>query len=387
MTRISLKKLIEAGAHFGHQTKRWDPRMEEYIYGAQDGVHVFDLTKTKKMLEEALDAMTKAVSEGETILFLGTKKQAKKKTRQVAEETGMPFVDERWLGGTLTNFGQMKKSIEKLKEMKEGREKGEYKHLTKKERLLIDREIERLERFFGGISSLEEKPEMLFVVDAKREEGAIKEAEKEGVGTVAIVDSNSDPTSVDYPIPMNDDATQAIEYVLELVGEAVKEGKSKKTKEKKKADKKEEKKLVKKLREKTGAPIVRVKEVLEEEGDVKKAEKILKKEGFEKASKRKERETSQGVIETYVHHSGKVASVVELLSETDFVARNKVFRDLAHDLALQIASMGAKDAEDLKKQDFIRDPKKKVGDLVKEAIAKTGENIRIGRVFRIELGE
>lgn len=241
MTKISLKKLIEAGAHFGHQTKRWDPRMEEYIYGAQDGVHVFDLTKTKKMLEEALDAMAKAVSEGKTILFLGTKKQAKKKTRELAEETGMPFVDERWLGGTLTNFGQMKKSIEKLKEMKEGREKGEYKHLTKKERLLIDREIERLERFFGGISSLEEKPDMLFVVDAKREEGAIKEAKKEAVETAAIVDSNSDPTSVDYPIPMNDDATQAIEYVLELVKEAVKEGKSKKAK-KKKEGKKEEKK-------------------------------------------------------------------------------------------------------------------------------------------------
>lgn len=147
-------------------------------------------------------------------------------------------------------------------------------------------------------------------------------------------------------------------------------------------------KLIKELREKTGAPIVRVKEVLEEQdGDVKKSEKILKKEGFEKAAKRKGRETSQGVIETYVHHSGKVASVVELMSETDFVAKNKVFRDLAHNLALQVASMGAKDAEDLKEQDYIKDPKKKVGDLLKEAIAKTGENIRIGRVFRIELGK
>lgn len=147
-------------------------------------------------------------------------------------------------------------------------------------------------------------------------------------------------------------------------------------------------KLIKELREKTGAPIVRVKEVLEEnKGDLKKSEKILKKEGFEKAAKRKERETSQGIIETYVHHSGKVASVVELLTETDFVARNKMFKKLAHDLALQVASMDAKDAEDLKKQDFIRDPKKKIEDLVKEVIAKTGENIRIGRVFRIELGK
>lgn len=146
--------------------------------------------------------------------------------------------------------------------------------------------------------------------------------------------------------------------------------------------------LIRELRKKTGAPIVRVKEVLEEvDGDKKKAEKILKKEGFEKAAKRKRRETSQGLIETYVHHSGKVASVVELLCETDFVARNKIFKTLAHDLALQVASMEAEDAEELKEQEFIKDPEKKVGDLVKEAIAKTGENIRIGRVFRIELGK
>jgi len=146
--------------------------------------------------------------------------------------------------------------------------------------------------------------------------------------------------------------------------------------------------LIKKLREKTGAPVIRVKKVLDEvRGDEKKALKILQKEGFEKAAKRSGRETGQGVIETYVHHSGKVASVVELFCETDFVARNEVFKNLAHDLALQVASMEAKDAEDLKKQDFIKDPSKKVGDLVKEAIAKTGENIRIGRIFRIELGK
>lgn len=243
MTKVSLKKLMETGAHFGHQSRRWDPRMDEYLYGTQDGVHVFDLPKTKEALEEALDAIKKTVSEGKIVLLLGTKKQAKAKVREVAEEVGMPFVDERWLGGTLTNFGQMQKSIKKLEEMKEGREKGEYKHLTKKERLDIDREIERLERFFGGIASLEDKPDMLFVVDAKREEGAVKEAAKEGLETVAIVDSNSDPTSVTYPIPMNDDATQAIEYVLELVKEALEEGKKKKkTADTKKKDKEEKEK-------------------------------------------------------------------------------------------------------------------------------------------------
>jgi elongation factor Ts len=145
---------------------------------------------------------------------------------------------------------------------------------------------------------------------------------------------------------------------------------------------------IRKLREKTGAPMVRVKKVLVEvKGDNQKAEKILKKEGFEKASKRGERETSQGLVETYVHHSGKVASVVELLCETDFVARNKLFRELAHNLTLQVASMGAKDAKELEKQEFIRDPSKKISDLVREVITKTGENIRIGRIFRIELGK
>ena len=145
---------------------------------------------------------------------------------------------------------------------------------------------------------------------------------------------------------------------------------------------------IRKLREKTGAPMIRVKKVLVEvKGDNQKAEKILKKEGFEKASKRDERETSQGLIETYVHHSGKVASIVELLCETDFVARNKLFRELAHNLALQVASMGAKDAKELEKQEFIRDPSKKISDLVREVITKTGENIRIGRIFRIELGK
>lgn len=152
--------------------------------------------------------------------------------------------------------------------------------------------------------------------------------------------------------------------------------------------KKIDKKAILSLKEKTGAPIMRVKQVLDEvRGDEKKVLKILKKEGFEKAKKREGRETSQGLVETYVHHSGKVASVVELLCETDFVARNKLFKELAHNLALQVASMDAKNAKELQKQDYIKDPKRKVSDLVKEVIAKTGENIRIGRFFRVELGK
>jgi small subunit ribosomal protein S2 len=223
--KISLKELIESGAHFGHQSKRWNPKMKVHLHGIKEGIHIFDLTKTKKALEEALKILKQASKDGEKILFLGTKKQAKEKTRQVAIATGSFFVDERWLGGTLTNFDQMKKSTSKLTEMKKKLAKGEYKNHTKKERLLIEREIARLERFFGGIVDMQKLPDLLIVVDTKKEIGAVREAKMKGVKTIAVVDSNSDPTLVDYAIPMNDDATRAIDYVLGLMQQAIEEGK------------------------------------------------------------------------------------------------------------------------------------------------------------------
>lgn len=235
--KVSLKELLEAGAHFGHQTKRWNPKMEEYLYGAQEGVHVFDLTKTKEKLEEALEILKTATKEGKKILLVCTKKQAKDKAKEVAEATGVFYVTERWLGGTLTNFEQINKSLKKLKEMKEKMTAGEYDHFTKKERLLLEREIARLERFFGGMAGMETIPDILVIVDTKKEAGAIKEARNTGVETIGIVDSNADPTQIDYPIPMNDDATKALEYVLNLMQEAILEGKSLSAKRKKKVEK------------------------------------------------------------------------------------------------------------------------------------------------------
>lgn len=227
MTEISLKDLIEAGAHFGHQSRRWNPKMEPYLYGIQEGVHVFDLTKTKKCLEEALEFLKKSVSEGKIIILIGTKKQAKDKVREVAEKVGCSYVSERWLGGTLTNFEQIKRSIDKLAKMKEEKASGAYQKFTKKERLLLQREIDRLERFLGGLTALSAKPDILVVVDTHKEVGVIKEASRMGLTTVGIVDSNSDPSVVDYPIPMNDDAAKALEYVIEKFGEAILEGKKK----------------------------------------------------------------------------------------------------------------------------------------------------------------
>lgn len=216
-----LEKLLESGAHFGHQTKRWNPKMGEYIFGVKDGVSVFDLIKTKKLLDEALEYLSKSAKEKKLILFVGTKRQAKDKLKEVAMSIGAPFVDERWLGGTLTNFDQVKNSVKKLNDMQAARAAGEYKEFTKKERLLIDRDIEKLEKTVGGLNSLDRIPDIMFVVDTHKEYSAVREAKRKDVIVVGLVDTNADPTGIDWPIPMNDDASAALEYVLGLVKETV----------------------------------------------------------------------------------------------------------------------------------------------------------------------
>lgn len=225
MPDVSLKTLIETGAHFGHQTKRWNPKMAEYLYGDKEGVHIFDLVKTKALLDEALNFLKEAAKAKKTILFVGTKKQAKEKIKSVALETESFYINERWLGGIITNFAQIKKTTQKLTDYKKGMESGEFKNRTKKERLLIEREIDKLQKFFGGLIGMEQTPDVLVIIDVKREATAVKEALFKGIDTVALVDSNSDPTNIDYPVPMNDDASKAVEYVLDLIRDAVLEGK------------------------------------------------------------------------------------------------------------------------------------------------------------------
>ncbi len=220
--KISLDELVQRGAHYGHQSRRWNPKMQEYLYTVQEGVHIFDLTKTRQKLEEALKYLKTAKKEGKVILFVGTKKQAQEKVKEVASDLGYPYITERWLGGLITNFEQIKKSIKKLIDMRKAKEVGEYKMYTKKEQLLLDREIERLNRFFGGLVKLDKLPEVLFVLDVKKESTAISEAKKKGVITVAVVDSNCDPTGIDYVIPMNDDAHKAIDYVMDLIHQTLK---------------------------------------------------------------------------------------------------------------------------------------------------------------------
>lgn len=234
---VSLKELVTSGAHFGHQTRRWNPKMAQYIYGNQDGVYLLDLIKTKEKLDEVLELLSNFAKDGKSILFVGTKKQANEKVKEVAESTGSFYVTERWLGGALTNFDQIKSTTKRLTEMQTKLEIGEYNDRTKKERVVIQREIDRLQRFFGGLVGLDKLPDLMVIVDTKREFTAVREAINKGVTTVGIVDTNSDPTVVDYPIPMNDDATKALSYVLGLMAEAIMEGKSVIKKETPKNDK------------------------------------------------------------------------------------------------------------------------------------------------------
>jgi small subunit ribosomal protein S2 len=224
--QINLKDLLEAGCHFGHQSRRWNPKMKQFIYLKRGGVHIFDLAQTAERLQQAMEFVRDLVSQGKTIVFVGTKRQAAAIIKEEAEKCGMPYVAGRWLGGTITNWEQIKKSIDKLLDLEEKKEKGEFKKYTKKENLLIDREINRLTRFFGGLKKLKKIPDAVFVVDVKKETAVVRETAKKGVKVVAIVDSNADPDLVDYVIPANDDAVRSIKLIVSKISEAVSDGRA-----------------------------------------------------------------------------------------------------------------------------------------------------------------
>ena len=222
-----LQELLEAGSHFGHQVRRWNPKMEPYIYTARDGVHIFDLTLTAQKLNEACEYVREQAAAGKVIVFIGTKRQAKSIVKEEALRVEAPYVAERWMGGTITNWEEISKRIKKLLDMKSKWKSGFYDKYTKKERVLINREMERLDRFFGGISELKKIPDILFVVDTAKEDVSVQEAVLRGVKVVGLIDTNCDPELVDYPIPANDDAVRSIKYIVGRVADAYAEGKSK----------------------------------------------------------------------------------------------------------------------------------------------------------------
>jgi len=221
---VPLKDLLEAGCHFGHQAKRWNPKMSPYLYTIRDGVHIFDLAQTSKLLADACKAGKQLVAEGGTIVFVGTKRQSQAIVKEEAQKVGAGFITTRWLGGLVSNWSQIDKSIGKLIDMRQKKEAGEYKKYTKKENLLLDREIARLDRFFGGLIGLKKIPDALFIVDSHRELTAIREARPAGVKIFAITDSNADPVVVDYPIPANDDAVRSITLIVSTFAKAVAQG-------------------------------------------------------------------------------------------------------------------------------------------------------------------
>ena len=224
MSQSSMKELLEAGVHFGHQSKRWNPKMKPYIFTARNGVHVIDLAKTVPLLDLAFEFVKETVANGGQIIFVGTKKQARHIIKEEAERTGALFITERWMGGLLTNFDSIKKSLRKLETLKAQREAGELKKFTKKEQALIDHEIARLERLLGGIAELRQLPQAIFVVDPHKEDNAVAEANQMGIPVVAVVDTNCDPSKVDYPIPGNDDALKSIKLFVSAIANAVAEG-------------------------------------------------------------------------------------------------------------------------------------------------------------------
>jgi len=224
MAAMTMKELLEAGVHFGHQTKRWNPKMQKYIFGERNGIYIIDLQKTLKKFRDAYAFVRDLSAQGGTMLFIGTKKQAQETVFEEAGRCGMYYVNQRWLGGTLTNFATIRKSITRLKKLEEMKETGEFDRVPKKEALELDREREKLEKALVGIKAMDSLPSSVFIIDPRKEKIAVAEAQRLGIPIVAIVDTNCDPTGIDYPIPGNDDAIRAVRLITSRIVDAINEG-------------------------------------------------------------------------------------------------------------------------------------------------------------------
>ncbi|ADU30727.1 30S ribosomal protein S2 [Evansella cellulosilytica] len=221
MAVISMKQLLEAGVHFGHQTRRWNPKMDRYIFTERNGIYIIDLQKTVKKVDEAFNYVRDLAGQGGTMLFVGTKKQAQDAVKEEAERCGMYFINQRWLGGTLTNFDTIRKRIGRLKDLERMQEDGTFEVLPKKEVVLLKKEMDRLEKFLGGIKDMDKLPDALFIIDPRKERIAVAEARKLNIPIVGIVDTNCDPDEIDYVIPANDDAIRAVRLLTAKMADAI----------------------------------------------------------------------------------------------------------------------------------------------------------------------
>ena len=278
MAVVAMKQLLEAGVHFGHQTRRWEPKMAEYIFQARNGIHIIDLQKTSKKLDEAYAFLKEQAEEGKTVLFVGTKKQAQDCVKEAAEKCGMYYVNQRWLGGTLTNFTTIRKRIERLAELERMQEDGTFDVLPKKEVILLKKEMEKLEKNLGGIKDMKELPGVMFIVDPKKERIGILEARKLGIPVIGLVDTNCNPEDVDYAIPGNDDAIRAVALIADCMANAVIEGRQGESMEAAETEMADE---VAETEPESIEEVVASEEVVEEKAEEKPAKKAKKAEKVE----------------------------------------------------------------------------------------------------------
>ena len=354
MSVISMKQLLEAGVHFGHQTRRWNPKMAPYIYTERNGIHIIDLQKSVGMVDDAYNAVKDCVAQGGKILFVGTKKQAQDSIQAEAERCGMFYVNQRWLGGMMTNFKTIESRIARLKKIKEMEEDGTFDVLPKREVLELNKEKDKLQKNLGGIEEMGGLPDMIFVVDPKKESICVQEAHTLGIPLVGIAATNSDPVEFDYIIPGNDVAIRA----------------------------------VKELRERTGAGMMDCKKALTNtDGDMDAAVEFLRENGLAKAAKKAGRIAAEGLVAVAVSEDAKEAAIVEVNSETDFVAKNDTFRTYVAEVADQALTTKAADIEGF----LAEESKAEAGKTVKEAldgkIAVIGENLNIRRFAKVSAAD
>lgn len=285
-----MQDLLGAGVHFGHQVRRGHPKMAQYIYGARDGVHIIDLAKSEEKLKEACEFVYELGKRNGVLLLVGTKKQAKEIVKSLAQEVGTPYIIERWVGGLLTNFDEIRRNIKRLSDLKSQKEKGELSRYTKKEQLLIDRELQKFERNFGGVSQMDKVPDAMFIVDTVAEKTAVREALNKGVTLVGFSDTNANPMSLDYPIPANDDGIKSIRIICETVikayGEGKKAGKSEEGKVDSETNKevKSEKEKVKKEVKKEEIAGEKLDKAVAEEAEV--LEEVIEKKALEESERK-----------------------------------------------------------------------------------------------------
>jgi len=308
MNQVELTQLIQAGAHFGHLTRRWNPKMKPYIFMEKNGIHIIDLKKTQALITEATEIMNKLVGEGKTVLFVGTKKQAKGVIESEARRCGSNWVSERWLGGMLTNFATIRKSVKRLHNIEKQETDGTFEKITKKERLFLSREKDKLKKVLEGVETMNKLPGALFIVDIRKESIAVKEAKRLNIPVFSIVDTNCDPDEIDYLIPANDDAVKTIELITKTMADAILEGEAK-LKEKR-AEEAAEKERQKKEREK------------EKEEEKKKAEAEREARRAEKKKAVKEKSDA-----TETEDKSPVEDEVKQTKKTTTVKKNKKVKD------------------------------------------------------------